>query len=149
MVGERGFEPPTPWSRIQRPQQEGMRRSECKLHACNGVGHFWPSATWAGKHPLTPTCTGLDARVTSQVTSQTPSTSQPEPIPPASGPGNPENFFAPRFKLIARRVAVSIRVPYAQTKNMKFELSPFIARVYPFFPGRASRVLLKKSKTGT
>jgi hypothetical protein len=54
-------------------------------------------------------------------------------FPPASGPGSPENFFTPRFKLIARRVAVSIRVPSAQPKNIKFGPSPFIARGYPHF----------------
>jgi hypothetical protein len=66
----------------------------------------------------------MDARVTSQLTSQTPSTSQPEPIPTASGREVPANFSPTRFKLIARRVAVSTRVPSAQPKNIKFEPSP-------------------------
>ncbi len=70
MVGERGFEPPTPWSRIQRPEQEGMSRSERKLHPRNKLPHFPSSATRINEPPFATTCTGLDTRVTSQLTSQ-------------------------------------------------------------------------------
>jgi hypothetical protein len=63
---------------------------------------------------------GMDARVTSQLTSQ-----NSERVTARTGsqlcpgPGTPENFLRPWLKLIARRVAVSIGVPYAQPENIK------------------------------
>jgi hypothetical protein len=56
----------------------------------------------------------------------------------------------PRLKLIARRVAVSIRVPSAQTKNIKFEPSPLSSGgVYPAFSDGSPKYFIEKIGDGS
>ena len=79
MVGERGFEPPTPWSRIQRSRWAGMIGSERNSHQFSHSRQFRRESSGCKRYPLTPSCTGMDRPVTSQVTSQS---QDSPPLPP-------------------------------------------------------------------
>jgi hypothetical protein len=67
-----GFEPTTSSMPFLQTILERMRRNESKLHSYNKLTHFSPSATRTENHPFAPTCTRMDARVTSQLASQNP-----------------------------------------------------------------------------
>jgi hypothetical protein len=120
LVGERGFEPPTPWSRIQGPQQEGMRRSESKLHACNRGGPLFTIGD-VDRQTLVYTRLyghGCEGYVTTHVTNS--GTAQLEPI--RLRPRLRYNvFFPPWFKLPSRGVAFDTRVG-SRTKNFKIQI---------------------------
>jgi hypothetical protein len=68
MVGERGFEPPTPWSRTQGTQWERMRQSESKLHEHSGKFPFTVIVRGLKKDLVAWGCMGKDGRVTTQRT---------------------------------------------------------------------------------
>jgi hypothetical protein len=55
-----------PWSRIQRPEQEVMSKSECELRFRNKFPHFPLSATMISEQPCATTCRVLDTEVTSR-----------------------------------------------------------------------------------
>jgi hypothetical protein len=69
MAGTTGLEPAASAVTVLLAKMQRMRRNECKLHTLNKLAQFSPSATWTDKYQFTPTCTGMDEGVTSQVTS--------------------------------------------------------------------------------
>lgn len=88
---------------------------------------------------------GCEGYVTTHVT--IPKTSQLEPTRP--GPES-RDFSRPRFKLIARRVAGSIRGPICPTEKYKNLNAPSFQRkgVPPFLEMGVPNILRKKSGTG-
>src|SRR5277367_3996450 len=70
MVGTRRLELLTSTVSILRATIEGMRRSRRKLQRCKALAQFQSQLTWLSSQVFASSCTGMDARVTSQATSQ-------------------------------------------------------------------------------
>jgi hypothetical protein len=76
---------------------------------------------------------------------KTPSASQSEPIRLLSPSRESREFFPARgLSLSLDGWLVSIRVPSAQTKNVKFDPPPFATRVYPPFWSGSPKYFVEK-----
>jgi hypothetical protein len=77
MAGTTGLEPAASAVTVLRVMLRRMRRNECKLHECKGVGHFSPSALY--RETLVYTHLqghGYEGYVTSHVTNFEPGTAE-------------------------------------------------------------------------
>ena len=72
MVGARGFEPPTPWSRTLQAALHRVTRNEYKLHRCNRLIGICGGCPCKQLQRVCGTYTGLDSGVMSQSTAQFP-----------------------------------------------------------------------------
>jgi len=70
MVGERGFEPPPPWSRTQTARQQGVRLSEYKLYVRSELADSLRFARWFDLSAVGASWMGMGKGVTTQSTSQ-------------------------------------------------------------------------------